>query len=122
MTLYHITKEKHLPSILIEGLKVNSGKTGFCKKEVHKDYKFLYEMQPIFLTNDIEFISKTMLTDEWIKKNKPIILRVNIELNNTNSSMGLFKDSVDGIELKEFRYFLNISPCNIEVVSRVISI
>lgn len=122
MILYHITKEKYLTSILTEGLKINSGKTGFCKKEVHKYYKFLYGMQPIFLTNDIEFISKTMLTNDWINKNRPIVLKVDVELNDINSSTGWFKDSVDGIEPKEFRYFLNISPYDIEIVNIEVSI
>lgn len=68
MILYHITKEKYLPNILIEGLKINSGKIGFCKKDVHKTYKRIYNMQPLFLTNNIEYILKTMLTKKWIRE------------------------------------------------------
>jgi len=116
MELYHITKEKYLTSILIEGLKINSNKTGFCKKDAHKRYKSHYGMQPIFLTNDIEFISKTMLTNGWVKKNNAVVLKVNVELNEINSSAGWFKDNKDGVVSKEFRYFLNIEPSNIEVV------
>lgn len=117
MELYHITKEKYLTSILIEGLKINSGKTGFCKKDAHKIYKSNYGVQPIFLTNDIEFISKTMLTNGWVKKNNAVVLKVNVKLNEINSSEGWFKDDKDGVKPKEFRYFLNIEPKQIEVLS-----
>jgi hypothetical protein len=117
MELYHITKEKYLNSILTEGLKINSGKIGFCKKDAHQRYKKNYGMQPIFLTNDIEFISKTMLTNGWVKNNNAVVLKVNVELNEINSSAGWFKDNVDGVEPKEFRYFLNIKPQNIEIVN-----
>ncbi len=117
MELYHITKEKYLNSILTEGLKINSGKTGFCKKDAHQRYKRNYGMQPIFLTDDIEFISKTMLTNGWVRRHNAICLKVNILLNEINSSAGWFKDNVDGVEPKEFRYFLNIEPQNIEIVN-----
>jgi len=113
MELYHITKEKHLTSILTNGLKVDSGKTGFCDKSAHKVYKRHYGMQPIFLTNDIEFCSKTMLTNTWVTKNKAIVLRVKFELNETNSCLGPYDD---GINPKEFRYLLNIESKVIEVM------
>jgi hypothetical protein len=74
-------------------------------------------MQPIFLTNDIEFISKTMLTNGWVLKNNAIVLKVNVELNEINSSEGWYKDTLNGIEPKEFRYFSNIDPKYIEVVN-----
>ena len=109
MELYHITKEKYLNLILTEGLKINSGKTGFCKKEEHQRYKSKYGMQPIFLTNDVEFISKTMLTNGWVIENKAIVLKVNIE--------GWHKDNLNGIEPKEFLYFSSIDPKYIEVVN-----
>lgn len=113
MELYHITKEKHLASILIQGLQINSNKIGFCKKESHKRYKEYYNMQPIFLTNDIEFISKTMLTNGWVKKHKAIVLKVDVELNESNSSKGWYNANHEPME---FRYFLNIEPENIEVI------
>jgi hypothetical protein len=116
MELYHITKEKHLASILSNGLKINSNKTGFCKRDAHKRYKSIYGMQPIFLTNDIEFISKKMLTNCWVNKNKAVVLKVTIELDETNSSEMTFKNSLNEIEPKEFRYYSNIDPKNIEVV------
>ena len=117
MNLYHITKEKYLKSILTEGLKINSGKIGFCKKSAHKRYKKSYNMQPLFLTNDMEFISKTMLTNSWIEKNKAVVLKINVDLNEKNSSAGWFKDNIEGVEPKEFRYFFNIEPKYIEIVN-----
>jgi hypothetical protein len=74
-------------------------------------------MQPIFLTNDIEFISKTMLTNDWVKKNNAVVLKVDVELDKINSSEGWYKDTINGIEPKEFRYFSNIEPKQIKVVS-----
>lgn len=115
MELYHITKEKYLTSILTEGLKINSGKTGFCKKDAHEIYKSHYGIQPIFLTNDIEFISKTMLTNDWVKD--AVVLKVDVELNEINSSEGWYSDTINGIEPKEFRYFSNIEPKQIKVVN-----
>lgn len=117
MELYHITKEKHLISILTDGLKINSGKTGFCGKDAHRRYKSDYGMQPIFLTNDIEFISKTMLTNDWVNRNNAIVLKVNVELNEINSSEGWYTDTLNEIGPKEFRYFSNIEPKHIEVVN-----
>jgi len=112
MILYHITKEKYLPSILTDGLKINSGKTGFCNKSSHSTYKKYYGMQPIFLTNDVDFIIKTMLTSGWILKNKAIILEVNIELNDNNSNCGWYDGELNP---KEFRYFFNIESKNIKL-------
>lgn len=114
MKLFHITKEKYLPEILTNGLIINSGKCGFCKKEVHKSYKEKYGMQPIFLTNDIGYIIKTMLTDNWIVKNKIIILEVfNIKLSDENSSSGWVDENT--MQPKEFRYYNNILPNNIKI-------
>jgi len=117
MKLYHITKEKYITSILTEGLKINSGKDGFCKSNVHKLYKSQYGMQQIFLTNDIEFISKKMLTNCWIKQNNEIVIKIDVHLNEINSSEGYYLDTINGIEPKKFRYFLNIEPKQIEVVN-----
>lgn len=115
--LFHITKEKYLPNILLEGLRVNSGKIGFCKKEIHKEYKEKYGYQPIFLTNDINYISKTMLTNKWVNKNKAIVLKItDIHLNEKNSSCGWFVDTINGCLPKEFRYFSNIEPNHIEII------
>jgi hypothetical protein len=58
-----------------------------------------------------------MLTNGWVRRHNPIVLKVNIELNKINSSAGWFKDNIDGIEPKEFRYFLNIKPQNIKIVN-----
>ena len=65
--LYHITKIKYLDNILIEGLLINSNRNGFVNKSHLKNYYIKYGLQPIFLTNDINFIIKTQLTDNFIK-------------------------------------------------------
>lgn len=119
MELYHITKGKYLTSILMEGLKINSGKIGFCKKDAHKRYKSKYGMQPLFLTNDVEFIVKTMLTNGWVIRNKAILLKVSVVLNEFNSNEGWYVDTLNGVEPREFRYFLNIEPKDIEIIDYI---
>lgn len=116
MELYHITKGKYLTSILTEGLKINSGKTGFCKKNVHKEYKQLYNMQPIFLTNSVEFISKKMLTNGWVDRYKPIVLKVEVEINDENSNFYQYEENFEEIAPKEYRYFFNIKPKHIQMI------
>jgi hypothetical protein len=72
-------------------------------------YKQEHGVQPIFLTNDIEYISKTMLSIQWVNKHKPIVLEVRISLDETNSKLGRFKN--------EFVYFSDIEPKYIEVLN-----
>lgn len=40
-----------------------------------------------------------------------------MELNETNSSKGWYSDTINGIDPKEFRYFSNIEPNQIEIVN-----
>lgn len=74
-------------------------------------------MQPIFLTNDVEFISKTMLTNGWVNRHNAVVLKVDVILTDVNSSSGWYSDTVNGIDPKEFRYFSNIEPKQIEVIN-----
>lgn len=107
MILYHITKEEYLPLILTEGLKINSGKIGFCRSEAHKRYISKYGCQPIFLTDDIEFISKTMLTNDWVNRNKAIVLHIDFEFN---------EKYLKKINMVEFVYLSNIPSKHIEIL------
>lgn len=118
--IYHITKEKYLPSILVQGLLINSRKTGFCNRSSHSMYKKYYNMQPIFLTNDIELTVNSMLTADWISKNKPILLEVDVKLNEKNSSMGWYTISEKNeIKASEFRYYNNIPAKDIKVIKLI---
>lgn len=117
MLLYHITKNKYLSSILEKGLKINSKKIGFCKKDAHQRYKSKYGMQPIFLTNDVEYICTEMLTSKWIKRHDAVVLKVDVELNEMNSSKGWYSKGINGVEPKEFTYFLDIEPKQIELLT-----
>ena len=108
-------KKKYLESILRNGLKTNSGEIGFCPKSQHKWYKKYYTIQPIFLTNDPDYIIESMLTDKWINKNKAILLEVDVDLTDENHTCGWFVDSVEDVEPKEIRYMLDIEPNNIKV-------
>lgn len=67
MWLYHITKRKNLDKILTEGLRINSNKNGFVRNSYLKNYHIKYGLQPIFLTNDFNYIIKTQLTDYFYK-------------------------------------------------------
>lgn len=107
LILYHITKEKYIQSILIEGLKINSKKSGFCRKDIHKHYKLKYGIQPIFLTNDVEYITKTMLTKEWINKHNAVVLKIN----------NIKKNDVEHLQIHELIYFFDIKPENIKLVN-----
>lgn len=63
--LYHITKRKYLDRILTEGLLINSNKNGFVRKSYLENYHIKYGLQPIFLTNDVDYIIKTQLTNNF---------------------------------------------------------
>lgn len=76
MWLYHITKRKYLDNILTEGLLINSNKNGFVRKSYIKNYLDKYGLQPIFLTNDVDYIIKTQLTDDFYKL--CVILKVDV--------------------------------------------
>ena len=43
-----------------------------------KQWKRLYGCQPIFLTDDVQFIATTMLTPAWIHRNKPVVLEIDV--------------------------------------------
>lgn len=76
MWLYHITKRKNLGKILTEGLRINSNKNGFVGNSYLKNYHIKYGLQPIFLTNDFDYIIKTQLTDNFYKS--CILLKVDV--------------------------------------------
>lgn len=77
MYLYHITKIKNIESILVQGLIVNSKRNGFIKKEYLKYYYEKYGCQPIFLTNDVDFVVKTQLTEKFFSK--CCVLKINVD-------------------------------------------
>jgi len=74
--LYHITKRKYLDRILTEGLLINSNKNGFVRKSYLENYYKKYGLQPIFLTNDVDYIIKTQLTSDFCKS--CVLLKVDV--------------------------------------------
>ena len=71
MILYHITPIKNLESILEKGILPDFNKKGISHwKDEHKK---------VFLTNDIDKIILEQAGINWVKRNNPIILE--IELN-----------------------------------------
>ena len=120
--LYHITKLKYLDSILKEGLKINTGNNGITvshgvkrKNDVINKWKQRnHPCQPIFLTDDYEYIIERMLTPQWIKGNKAVILIVDLEPKD-NYSLGWYQDTENGPIPKELRYYDNIEPNRIKV-------
>lgn len=98
--LYHITKNKYIDDILICGLKINSGYCGFVNKFYIKEYYKKYGMQPIILTNNIEYIIKTQLTSKFIKNCSVLSINVNglyieDEYKNLNKNWSLYYNSYD---------------------------
>ncbi len=65
--LYHITKIEFLDGILTNGLLINSNKNGFVRKSYLKNYHIKYGLQPIFMTNDVDYIINTQLTKKFIE-------------------------------------------------------
>ena len=96
MWLYHITKREYLDRILTEGLLINSNKNGFVKKSYLKNYYDKYELQPIFLTNDVDYIVKTQLTDDFLKS--CVLLKV--EVSDLN-----LEDEFDYLNEKWYLYY-----------------
>lgn len=95
MIFQHITKEKNLQSILINGLQINSKQSGFCKKFYHKFYKQKYGLQPIFLTLDYKWICVNQLTKQWIDKHKLYLIEVDVEF-----------EKIIPIDLKQLKEFI----------------
>lgn len=94
--LYHITKRENLDKILTEGLRINSNKNGFVRKSYIRNYYEKYGLQPIFLTNDFDYIIKTQLTDNFYKS--CVLLKVDI------SSLKL-EDEFDYLNKKWYLYY-----------------
>lgn len=101
--MYHITKKKHIESILKKGIlpDYRSGITSFK----HKKHKL------VFLTNDILLISLTQCGIDYCKKYELVALEINtINLNiepHKYSSYGTYT-------LSDFEYVTtNIKPENI---------
>lgn len=70
--LFHITSIKNLKSIMQLGLLPHQPNCISIKKGP----------QPIFLTDDPDFIAKTQLTNNWIFEYKLIILSINAKNYN----------------------------------------
>ena len=118
MKLYHITLKKYLPKILAEGLKINCRHNGISISNlVHKHMLKYYNLIPIFLTNDIKYVVSTMLTEDWIVKNEPVVLEIDLELNEKNhcSSPSWLNYKIENP--KEFKYFNNIPTNLIKIIN-----
>jgi hypothetical protein len=129
MELYHITKIVYLDNILQNGLLVNSNKNGFVEKSHISEYHKKYGLQPIFLTNDINYIVKTQLTDSFVKD--CVVLTVNTDMLNVecefeylNDNWMLYYTSKQGMirdiskhKGKTFICRENIEPKHIEIVN-----
>jgi hypothetical protein len=83
-------------NILTEGLLINSNKNGFVRKSYLVNYYHKYGLQPIFLTNDVNYIVKTQLTNEFCKS--CVILKVNV------SELKL-EDEFDYLNEKWYHYY-----------------
>jgi hypothetical protein len=95
-SLYHITKLKYLDNILINGLLVNSNINGFVIKSYLKNYYIKYGLQPIFLTNDVDYVIRTQLTDDFIKDS--CVLRI-------DTTTLILEDEFDYLNNKWYLYY-----------------
>ena len=69
MKLFHFTPTKYHQDILLAGLKINTGNTGFCR-EFDKNYRIEFStkqhgLQPIFLTSNPSKTVETMLGNSF---------------------------------------------------------
>lgn len=58
---FHFTRIKNLPSIRLEGLRTNSKQRGFVMLDVQERYHRVFGLQPIFLTDDPDWVIEVML-------------------------------------------------------------
>jgi hypothetical protein len=115
-TLYHITPKANLVSIISVGLRSNIGKKGMLSSmdglEVYHDK---YDCQPIFLTNDIEYVTNNMLTLEWIHERSPIALKIHTKpykIFNVVHNCSI----IPIVDTKEFICYEDILPEHIEIL------
>lgn len=73
MILFHMTPRRHLLPILTQGLKPYTGHSSFVS-----DVSFYKGDQPIFLTDEPDFIISTQLTPDWVIEHRPVLLEVNV--------------------------------------------
>lgn len=89
--LYHITKEKFLSNILQQGLLVNSSNHSFVRRDYVKNYYKKYNLQPIFLTNDPNFIIETQITKKFFIDEKMCILKILVTNLNIEDELEYLK-------------------------------
>ena len=118
MTLYHITKAKHLDSILTEGLRPNSGRVGICPRSAHQTYRMLYKSQPLFLTDDWRRAARDMLTPEWVRMHRPVILEVDVDGLDISDAGEQVTPTLKAFA-HEYRCDEAICPSRISVLTRV---
>lgn len=120
--LYHITKLKYLEGVLTNGLLINSNKNGFVKKSYLGNYHIKYGLQPIFMTNDVDYIINTQLTKKFIED--CCVLKIDIstltiedEFNYLNNKWYLYyntkEDMIKNISKYKGKSFIcreNINP------------
>lgn len=68
--MYHITKRKHLPSILIHGIIPGKRKGIFVQSK---------KLKHVYITNNIEKILYTHCGEKYFKKHDLVILHINME-------------------------------------------
>jgi len=84
---------------------------GFVRKDLQEHFKRKFG-GVLFLTDDVEFIKRTQLTEEWIKKHDPVVLMVDV-----NESEVFQRRSTDGRDViipHEFLYYGIIEVMRIE--------
>jgi hypothetical protein len=112
--LFHITKEVWLSQILTTGLLVNTNNNGFVPKHAIRGYHEKYGCQPIFLTNDVDFVITTQLTEEYISTNKCVLLAIEETDLELEDEYDYLKQKYPNIQEKYMQYKTFICKQNIE--------
>ena len=77
MKLFHITTEKNLQNILLNGLIPFRG-LGLVRKK-HQKYLEKTFGYVIFLTDNVEAIATEQAGAEWIRKNKAVVIELDVD-------------------------------------------
>ena len=100
-TLFHITPVENVLSIFEKGIRTDSKLCGITSGWCNKN-----RPRVVWLTDDVDYIVETQLTEEWCDIKKPVVLTVDVR----NLEIEIGEDS------HQFQYHRVIFPKRIKQV------